>query len=231
MPGTGLVIHHDVRNENYLLRDVLPRARGAGKVGFPDEFKPKFVRHRAYWWGDQGQTPQCTSFGTLSLIADGPISHKRQNPVANPLSFYEQIQGIDRAEQRYYSEGATVVAALKAARNNGWIDAFYWGYTLRTAQEAILRAPLIFGTYWYSSMYDKDDEGIIRITPNATPDGGHLYCVNGYDAKRGLWRIHQTWGDGYYYIGDKDMFRLIREEGEMALVTEKPGKLPPIKTT
>lgn len=235
--GTGLVIRHDIRNERYLMRDALLASRDltyktpSDDAPTPVPFEPRSVKWRAYWWGDQGNTPRCTAFGTLHLLAAGPVSHAGQNPAYDPQRLYEAIQAQDRSQGYDFGVdgGATSVAAHEVARRAGWYGAYYWGYTLATAQEGIARAPLVFGTNWYDSMYSRDAEGIIRIAANSPTDGGHFYTVNGYDHKRGLWRIYQTWGDGYYFIGDDDLHRLIREGGEFALVTETRGKLPPLQ--
>ncbi len=114
---------------------------------------------------------------------------------------------------------------MEVGRTLGIYKAYRWAYTLRTMQEAILFGALIAGTYWYPSMWDRRElkgEGVkasgICTLPSATeqPAGGHLFCLNGYNAARGLWRSPSTWDDGDYLITDELMFRLLREEGEIA---------------
>jgi hypothetical protein len=89
--GTGLVIHHDPRNEKFLLKDSLPRAAGIRKAG-PSEFKPKTKAHRQYRYFDQGQTPECTGYSSVTLLA---TAHPFNNP---PLSIAGKA-AITTAEQ------------------------------------------------------------------------------------------------------------------------------------
>ena len=221
----GLNIHHDVRSERFAVRN-LPQ------LGIITEaFVPKSKQHRTYFkHNDQGETPRCTAFGTLTDLACTPITYPGKNPLKDPQQFYEQIQAEDRAHGRHFSEGATTVAAMECAKANGWISAYYWGWTMEIAQRTILVCPMVWGTWWYDSMFDADDEGIIRIGRNARQSGGHLYCVNGYNVRRDLWTIEQTWGSQPYgssgfsgkrqYIPGDDLYRLLREDGEFTVITE-----------
>lgn len=221
----GLQIRHDVRSERYMARS-LPALGDTTEV-----FKPKTKQWRTYFrQNDQGPTPRCTAFGTLTDLACNPITHPGKNPLKDPQQFYEQIQAEDRAKGRHFAEGATTIAAMEAAKANGWINAYYWGWTMDTAHRTILVCPMVWGTWWYSSMFSPDNEGIIRITPAAVADGGHLFCVNGYNARRDLWTIENTWGQVSYgsagmtgkrqYISGDDLYRLLREDGEFTVITE-----------
>lgn len=208
----GLVIHHDQRNEKFLLKDSLPKLAMA-RSG-PAEWTPKTRRHRQYAMFDQGQTPECTGYGSVTLLATADPYNR---PPLSGHDWYLKNVAFDRAAGRFYDGGATVTAAMEVGRGLGFWDVYRWMYEVRTMQEAILRAPLIAGTYWYPSMFERDAEGIVTTPgPNESTDAGHLYTINGYDAERDLWRVPNTWGDGLYWIPGTLMHRLVREEGEIA---------------
>ena len=206
----GLRIHHDIRNENYLLVDKLPKMKAKGAA----EFVPKTKAHRQYARFDHGPNPSCTGYGSVTLLATANPYNK---PPITGAEWYARNQAFDRANGRYYSEGATVTAAMEVGRALGFYSAYRWAYTIRTMQQAILTGPLIAGTYWYDSMFERDAEGIVKV-PNAGAytESGHLYVINKYDARRDLWRVPNTWGDGDYFIPGDLMLRLLREEGEVA---------------
>jgi hypothetical protein len=228
--GTGLVEFHDIRNERYLAAPRLAAAAAAGDVLTFDPFK-KSVFWRAYLWEDQGSESSCTSAAMLHYIADGPVSHRRQNPIADRWALYREIQKRDIREGRNYGidGGATIIAAIKTAVENGWVEGEYvWAYTLRTMVELLHRGPLYMGLPWYPSMFRKDANGLTRVSGRYAGDG-HAIVANGRDHRRGWWRLHQSWGDGYWWITDDDLHRLVREGGEVAFFTEVGGKLPPLK--
>lgn len=219
----GLVVYHDVRNERYLKKDALPR-RAEASAG-PAPWKPKTRRHRQYAMFDQGPTPECTGYGSVTLLATADPYNK---PPLSGHDWYEKNVAFDRAAGRFYDGGATVTAAMEVGRALGFWSVYRWMYELRTMQESIIQAPLIAGTYWYPSMFERDAEGVVKVPgPNEWADAGHLYTINGYDAERDLWRVPNTWGDGLYWIPGSLMHRLVREEGEIAQPDEI--KLPTAK--
>lgn len=212
----GLVIHHDVRNEKFLLKDSLP-LMAAPAVG-PAPWKPTSKRHRQYAYFDQGQTPECTGYGSVTLLATADPFNK---PPLTGHEWYLKNVAFDQANGRHYDGGATVTAAMEVGRALGFYTEYRWAYELRTMQEAILVGALIAGTYWYDSMFTRDAEGIVKVPgPTERTDSGHLYTLRGYDAKRDLWTVANTWGDGDYLIPGDLMYRLVREEGEIAQPSE-----------
>jgi hypothetical protein len=226
-PKLGRVQHWDVRNENFYVDEVAPYLRAHARL-LTNRRTLAANRDRSWrqwWWGDQGTTSQCTAYGTLHLMAAAPVIHPRQNPLLLPEDLYKLIQSIDKDEGRDYGwdEGATTLAACKAAMRMGWIGGYEWVRDFETALGYLHDVgPLLVGTNWYSSMDTRDEHGNIRITPSAVVRGGHLYCVNGLSPNMRRARIAQTWGDGYYYISIEDLRRLFYEDGEIALLRELP---------
>lgn len=228
---TGLIIHHDIRNENFLAKDgILRKASTKGvtvegehiKLAVGTEFKPKTKSHRQYKYFTQNG-PKCTAFGTLMYLATArPYNKALQGKrLVEGNELYDLIRLWDRSQGWVFDEGATVNAALETARSLGWVARYEWLYTIRSMQEAILIGPLVAGIYWYDSMFDRDAEGIV-IEPRSfdTADSGHFITIRKYDARRDIWWCPNTWGDGDYGIPGNLMHRLIREEGEIAIATE-----------
>lgn len=228
----GLIVKPDIGHEKYLaVNGILKTAKALGEV--PDTpsgevFKPKTKSHRQYKRVDQGRTPQCTAFGTLTyLYAAHPYNKALIHGVDNKTALlsgqelYDRIREWDRAHGNDFPEGATCTAAFETAKDLGWIERYEWMYTIRNMQEAILIAPLEAGIYWYDSMFERDEENIVKVPRSwDTTDAGHFGTLGAYDAKRDIWWWRQTWGDGDYGIPGDLMFRLLKEEGEVAIVTE-----------
>jgi hypothetical protein len=207
----GLRIHHDIRNERFPLHLSVAPPTG------PDPFTPKTVKHRQYHYVTQ-DGPKCTGFGSVTYLM---AAHPYNAPPISGDDWYARNQAFDRAAGRNYDEGATVTAALEVGRGLGFFTEYRWTTTIRGMQEAIVRAPLLAGTYWYDAMFTRDAEGIVKVPgPNERTDSGHLFTIRGYDVHRDLWTVPNTWGDGDYLIPGDLMFRLLKEEGEIAQPTE-----------
>lgn len=214
----GLVIHHDPRNELYPLA-VSVRSLERLPVEGPAPLRPASRLHRQYAYFDQGQTPACTGYGSVTLLA---TADPYQKPPLTGAEWYALNQAFDRAQGRDYADGgATVVAALEVGRQLGFYTEYRWATDMRTMVEAILHAPLVAGTTWFESMFTRDAEGIVRQPgPNGAEAGGHFYVLRGYDAHRDLWTAANTWGDGDYKIPGTLMYRLLKDGGEVAQPSE-----------
>ncbi len=213
-PGLGRVPHYDPKSEAYPLSvSRVARVRGAIaralRISQPRAW-------RQWMTFDQGNTPECTAFGSATFLAADPIHQSL--PWLRSLdvhAWYRENQVEDRAHGRNFSEGATTIAAMEVGKRRGYWDRYEWAQSFEDARTWVHdTAPLIFGTNWYESQWIRDAEGICRITNTSRLAGGHLYCVNGYDPKRDLYRNPETWDDGYYLIPGDDMRRLWEEEGE-----------------
>lgn len=205
----GLRRFHDIRNERYALSAVKPVAAA---------FVPRTIHHRQYAHYDQGNTPECTGYGSVTLLS---AAHPYNRPPLSGDAWYQRNVAEDRKQGRFFDGGATTVAAMEVGRQLGLYSEYRWLYTLTEMQQAILDRPFAVGTEWYPSMWERGRDGVVKMPGTYEPSaGGHFYILNGYDARRGLWRYPSTWGDGDYLIPDELVYRLIREGGEMAQPTE-----------
>jgi hypothetical protein len=214
MPGLGRVPHRDPRSEAYPLSvSTFAKARleVARSLGLS---KP---RHWRQWKTfDQGQTPECTAFGSATFLAAAPIHPAaRFFTTLDIHAWYAENQAEDRAHGRHFSEGATTLAAMEVGKRRGYWDRYEWAQSFEDLRTFVHNtAPIIVGLGWYDSMWDRDAEGIARITKTARLVGGHLFTINGYDPKRDLYRYPSTWGDGNYLLPGDVMRRLWDEDGE-----------------
>lgn len=221
--GLGRFEFYDPRN--WRLTDVLPylpkkvsfARRLARGLGFRD--KRSWRQYLTYY---QGNTPACTGFGSGNKVAAAPVRPTMaQLRALDPMNWYRQNQEEDRRHGRNFSEGATTLAAMEVGKRMGHWSGYYWSYALDEIHQVVHDTDaVIFGTNWYDSMWDRDAEGICRITPNARNVGGHLYCINGYDPRKGLLRKVSSWNDGYYFMPDEVAYRLLREDGECTVMFE-----------
>jgi hypothetical protein len=225
-PGLGRHPHWDPKNEKYKLHVPILRRLGfaiARTLGIP---QPRSWRQWKYW--DQGNSPECTAFGSATFLAADP-THEAVSwlRVLDVHRWYLDNVAEDKAHGRVFSEGgATTLAAMEVGKRRGYWDRYEWALSF----DAVIahlhnEAPIIAGTNWHRSMFDRDAEGIVRLKPGSPIDGGHLYTLGaedpryripGEDARRGLATIRQTWGDGDYKIPLEDLERLYREDGEFA---------------
>lgn len=241
--GTGWHPHWDQKNENFLIEstDVVPkkalafatsvarsgaadlRLETVAKVAVKEKLRTRrMFRQWLYWY--QNGIGSCTAHGTFTCMSADPVRQPRRGQLlGDPMAFYEQIRSIDQREHGlFFDEGATSLAAMKAALRRGYCSRYLWTRVTQVAIQTVLNvAPIMCGTWWYPSMMRRDAEGIIRIRDAAgAPDSGHWYTVNGIDLKLGLVRIPNTWNDGDYWLPIEDWERLHREDGEFALFDE-----------
>jgi hypothetical protein len=242
--GLGRTPHFDPRNLKYLIADVVSVTDDERKASIvaarartvPADAQraagvaPGAVTSRyfydAAWWGDQGDSPACTAFALTHAMADGPVTHRGQNPIETPETVYAGIQAVDRAEGRYYSEGATSLAMAQYAASRGWIGEYRWGYSLADFLAGIKTGPVLLGINWYEGM-DLPDRKHAMIRAIGRIRGGHEIVANGVDLDDGVVRLKQSWGRewgkrGHAYLPFEDLERLIAEDGDVLAFRELP---------
>lgn len=232
--GLGRHEHFDPRNLDYLISEVLtPDLADIKKAVLSVRSKSMMLNldpplHRYFydssWHGDQGMSPSCTAFALSHAMVDGPVTHPGENPIADPLTIYREIQVVDREEGRFYSEGATSLAMAKAAMRRKWIGEYRWGYSLAEFIAAIKISPVLLGVNWYSGCDSPGGkDAIIRV--KGFIRGGHEIECNGADFSHGLARLKQSWGrswgnHGHAMLPFEDLERLINEDGDVLLFRE-----------
>jgi len=179
---------------------------------------------RSYTWKcpvnlDQGSEGACTGFSTAQEAAAKPVMVKN---VTNDLAreIYHRARQLDEWPGEDY-EGSSVLAAVKAGAERNWYKEYRWAFGEDDLALAVgYKGPAILGIPWYEGMCKPDAAGIIAVTGKVL--GGHAILCNGYNAKKSLYRLHNSWGADWGVAGDcfisaADIDRLLHEKGEACI--------------
>jgi hypothetical protein len=111
---------------------------------------------------------------THELIARPAAARGLGDAYANGL--YQEAKTIDPWEGEDY-EGTSVLAGVEVARRRGWIDGYYWCFSLKDVLLALsYKGPVVIGVPWYEGMKNTDKDGY--IWPTGEILGGHCVCLN-----------------------------------------------------
>ena len=192
------------------------------------------VREWRYFWdygwrGDQGRTPQCTAYGMLHLVENGPRTWAPRSPgglVMNPADLYRLAQELDEIPGTNY-DGSTTRGVCKAAKQLGLIGSYWWVPNAPSVIDAIVNGhPVLIGVPWYTGMFTPNSEGVIK--PTGRVEGGHLVFLNGANRKRQMIRGLNSWGmnwgvKGRFWMHQEDLNVLVTQRwGEAVVCLEPP---------
>jgi len=223
----GRVYLEDPKDENYLIRDVIPQE------GLPD------IRQK-FWWaegwsGDQGRTPRCVVYSWSHWLEDGPVIQDvipgRPKPMFDMTEFYRLCQLWDQIPGENY-EGTTIRAGAKILQKLGVIGEYRWAKTLDDVIAAVTHiGPMVVGTHWTRNMTNPTSHRYI-MRPTGADQGGHAYLINGINRDKELFRIKNSWGrgwadNGHAYISFTNFEKLLKNNGEACVAFEnKVSKVP-----
>ena len=219
--GLGRLHSPDARDHKYLLRTLTAPTRPLRTIHHPMFSK----------WLDQGATGTCVGHGFRHLLTGYP--QPMAHPAPSAFAIYDRAIQLDewadndRDTARQF--GTSVRAGAKVLQELGLISAYGWAFDLDTALAWLSwHGPLVIGTNWYDSMFERGRDGYLRIPPGARVAGGHCTLVVGIDVKRGAVRGLTSWRDwGYWWLSFEDFARLIREDGECCSPTETQHRVTP----
>lgn len=175
---------------------------------------------------DQGSEGRCTIFGCGGELAATPQRYAIDNAWCNDN--WPKVQAEDRKMGNNWSDGASVLAALKAVKNMGKFRYYAWCFGINDVIQAVMRkGPVLLGINWYESMYETNPDGFVTVDGSIV--GGHCIMLNGYMPKHlkfgevAIWT--NSWGPSYGingrgYIRINDLNRLLHEDGEAAIPTD-----------
>ena len=217
--------HFDERSKQYPIRTLLP---------------PTVTRTKKIWAVppdvlDQGSEGACVGFGWSGELAATPVTAKELpgSPTidnAYALDVYHRAQAEDRAMGNNWPEGASVLAGAKAVTKLNLITEYRWAFGIDDAIDAIVgHGPVVLGIPWYESMFSPDARGYLTVGGSVA--GGHCLVAYGYmpnDPVTGsdtIW-LRNSWGPGWgangtAYIRTRDLSRLLSEDGEACIPTDR----------
>ncbi len=200
----------DYRDAKFLTREVVAPTRPPRKTWRLDARL------------DQGDFPHCVGYAWKHRILSAPVRSKHGDPV----DFYNGAQGEDEFDgppPPY--DGTSVRGGAKYVQRKGHVRIYRWAFSTDDVLNTVgNEGPVVAGTDWTTSMFRPDAEGIIRA--NGMIAGGHAYLILGYDDRRSLALIHNSWGDtwgirGRCWIPYEDLEELLRNAGEACCPVER----------
>ena len=210
----------DPQNDSYNLNIVNPKLATRPLY---DLFRVR--RYRIVWWGHYADPSMLAAYALLQYLSiDAASNHPQYGPLMNPTTLHLMIKAQDIKEGRGSSGGCTLLSTCKVAKQQGWINDYYWATNVTAAVNYLHDVgPLLVSSRWYDSLNVRDSRSIAKIFPSAKEVQGSVYCVTGLFPRSGLVRIAQTGGDGYFFVNYDDFSRLISEGGEVALLRGLPA--------
>jgi len=211
----GRIVRFDPRSRNYPIRALISAKK-----------------RRSYTWNcpvvlDQGEEGACTGFAVSAEAAARPV---RVKGITNDVAFavYRRARQLDDIPGEDY-DGSTTLGAMKAGVERGWYESYRWAFGEDDLALAVgYHGPAVLGIPWFSGMDEVPDDYILKVSGKIR--GYHDILCNGYDRKKGLYRLHNSWGpkyglNGEVFVSADDMLRLLSNQGEACLpVVRKMGK-------
>ncbi|MGH3430517.1 MAG: C1 family peptidase [Terriglobales bacterium] len=193
---------------------------------------------------DQGNEGACVGFGWSGELAAAPVTAKElpgAPTISNPyaMDVYHKAQVEDRAMGNNWPEGASVLAGAKAVTKMGVISEYRWAFGINDAIDTLCsHGPVVLGIPWYDGMFSPDNRGLLSVTGPVA--GGHCIMAYGFipnDPTFGsdmIW-LRNSWGavwgiNGTAYIRTSDLSRLLSEQGECCVPTDKAAAPAPAPT-
>jgi hypothetical protein len=219
---TGRLVHHDPQSRQY----EHPRRM----------IRPVSVLHRIDAPAlDQNGIGACVGFAAAQWLncRKGFVARKRYN--YNSLHWLKTAYTTDSVGRRLYrmatqaddfswtwppsDNGSSGLGVAKALKAIGAIDRYDWTFSFAGFLAALQVQPVLVGTAWTSTMFDPDNNGIIRSHNIIDSDGGHEYLARGINWPRQLIRIRNSWSsqwglNGDAYIPFTDMEKLLAAQGD-----------------
>lgn len=187
---------------------------------------------RSYTWRlaerlDQGSEGACVGFAWAHEAAARPAVI-RGLAEADAREVYRRAQQLDAWPGENYS-GTSVIAGAKACQERGWLTEYRWAFGIDDLELAVgYKGPAVLGLDWHAGMLRPDANG--RIHPSGPVVGGHAIVCVGVNVKHQTFRLVNSWGAGWGFVGScyilrEDLARLLDADGEacVPVVRKRPG--------
>jgi hypothetical protein len=176
---------------------------------------------------DQGNVGSCVGNAGIGNIASGDIFTSlpsvRKYTLDEPgaVKLYSDAEVIDGWGPYPPNDfGSTGLSCAKALVNAGLISGYQHAFTSDDAIKACSQHPFIFGTNWYTGMFNTDKDGRVRISGQIA--GGHEILCRQIDAvNKRVW-FDNSWGTswglaGRFYLTFDDFKTLLAQQGDVII--------------
>jgi len=154
---------------------------------------------------DQGSEGACVGFGISHGLIAQPVTRKLD--ASSAINLYYEAQKIDSIPGGSYpgavphADGTSVLAGMKAARAAGYVESYYWGFSLTDLLTGLSNhGPAVLGLRWFEGMRQPDENGYIH--PTGRQVGGHCILCKALDVGRERVTLHNSWGPAWGVAGD-----------------------------
>lgn len=230
-PRLGRHINHDSRSRAYALK-----AHPATQL--------VSIRHqRRVPIFDQGQLGSCVPNAGLGCLGTDPFWASLRVRLARErliydesacLAWYRQVTRADPFPGQWEPDdtGSDGLSMAKVFAAEGLISGYRHTFSFSDALAALMDLPFITGINWYTSMFDCNGAGEVRILPGATVAGGHEIVANELDMERERVWFDQSWGrfgvDGRFWLSFATYQRLLGEDGDVTVFVplSEPAPVP-----
>lgn len=128
--------------------------------------------------------------------------------------------------------GSDGPSAAKTMVTLGLATKYLHSFTMDALKTALQDGPVMWGTVWLNSMYHLDAHDTLVVDTNSGEAGGHEMCMSGWDSDTGIFKIQQSWGEGFgdhgiIYGKEPDVATLLGMQGDITVpvfVTAAPPK-------
>jgi len=189
---------------------------------------------------DQGQLGSCTGNALVGAVGSDPdfatLSAAVQATLNEALAVkvYSKATALDPYPGQYPPDdtGSDGIDACKAAQGFGLISGYTHSTDLASMQQAVMERPVIIGINWYDSFDSPASDGTVSITRGAQVRGGHEIEVVGMDPATSMFRMANSWSDGwgdngYFQFSFATMTRLLGEGGDVTVPLPLSSPPPP----
>ena len=172
---------------------------------------------------DQGEVGSCTANALCGALNSVPYNAAgRQFTEADALTLYGRETALEGQPYPPNDVGGSGLIACKAAKDLGWISAYQHAFGIGQALRVLTIRPVVCGLTWYTSFDAPDSTGLVTISSDATPRGGHAVFACGIDKPHQLVWFWNSWGtafgvDGRFCMSFETWALLLADQGDVTV--------------
>lgn len=169
---------------------------------------------------------------TFGIFTQGMDYVVQENPfVFNGYVLTTKIDDFpgDMPGQDTGSDGPSAASAMVLL---GLADHYNHAFTLDAAKTAVQTGSLMWGTVWLDSMYNLNTRNELVVDVNSGVAGGHEMEITGYDVTTDMWKVANSWGEGfgdhgYFYVSSANLDTLLHMQGDITQLVFPTAPVPP----